>query len=204
MELPQSVCNVNCLFNYVKAVRLSRRCCKDFKLRQHFFGLHAKTAHRPLFSPHLTNVKAWSYTIRLFSNRRWRATKGYPPLWRFHYHRQVLAQNSRTVLKEHSLTPPFSESEAVWICNRLLHQNDRAEMKLWFKSVRLTWLEFLWTDWVKDAVHERQRKSALKSMNKNSDSWRSWWALTFESAQTWIVISLVGKYINRPICHIPA
>lgn len=51
----------------------------------------------------------------------------------------------------------------------------------------------LCTDWVKDAVHERQRKSALQSMNKNSDSWRSWWALTFESAQTWIVISLVGE-----------
>jgi len=56
--------------------------------------------------------------------------------------------------------------------------------------------DFTTTDWVKDAVHERQRKSALKSMNKNSDSWRSWWALTFESAQTWIVISLVGATIG--------
>ncbi|KAI9288334.1 Cl channel CLC-3 [Umbelopsis sp. AD052] len=56
--------------------------------------------------------------------------------------------------------------------------------------------DFTTTDWVKDAVHERQRKSALQSMNKNSDSWRSWWALTFESAQTWIVISLVGATIG--------
>ncbi|KAJ2959531.1 hypothetical protein NQZ79_g5033 [Umbelopsis isabellina] len=50
--------------------------------------------------------------------------------------------------------------------------------------------------WVKDAVHERQRKSTFQSMNKDDDSWRSWWAITFESAQTWIVISLVGATIG--------
>ncbi|KAG2180237.1 hypothetical protein INT43_004026 [Umbelopsis isabellina] len=60
----------------------------------------------------------------------------------------------------------------------------------------LSLLLYFITDWVKDAVHERQRKSTFQSMNKNDDSWRSWWAITFESAQTWIVISLVGATIG--------
>ncbi|KAG2225200.1 hypothetical protein INT45_009529 [Circinella minor] len=51
-------------------------------------------------------------------------------------------------------------------------------------------------NWVKDAILERYRQSALERQNKSDNSWRAWWHMTFETAQTWIVVSLVGAAVG--------
>lgn len=48
-------------------------------------------------------------------------------------------------------------------------------------------------DWVKDAILERYRQSSFQKRNQNDNSWQAWWRMTFETTQTWIVVSLVGK-----------
>ncbi|OZJ04926.1 hypothetical protein BZG36_02653 [Bifiguratus adelaidae] len=54
--------------------------------------------------------------------------------------------------------------------------------------------DFTTIDWVQDAIHERKRKHLLQS-SKDS-TWRSWGELTYEQAQAWIVILLVGAAIG--------
>ncbi|ORY98910.1 chloride channel [Syncephalastrum racemosum] len=56
--------------------------------------------------------------------------------------------------------------------------------------------DFSTIDWVKDATLERYRQSTVHTQNVNDHSWRGWWKMTFETTQTWIVVSLVGAAIG--------
>ncbi|KAI9336269.1 chloride channel [Pilaira anomala] len=56
--------------------------------------------------------------------------------------------------------------------------------------------DFSTTDWVKDAILERYRQSSIQHQNHNDNSWRAWWHLTFETAESWIVVLLVGAAIG--------
>ncbi|RUS29203.1 LOW QUALITY PROTEIN: putative voltage-gated chloride channel, partial [Jimgerdemannia flammicorona] len=54
--------------------------------------------------------------------------------------------------------------------------------------------DFSTIDWVQDAIHERYRITALQE--QSDDSWRSWVRLSYEAAQAWIVVLLVGVGIG--------
>lgn len=56
--------------------------------------------------------------------------------------------------------------------------------------------DFSTIDWVKDAILERYRQSSFQKRNQNDNSWQAWWRMTFETTQTWIVVSLVGAAVG--------
>ncbi|KAJ8660067.1 hypothetical protein O0I10_004295 [Lichtheimia ornata] len=56
--------------------------------------------------------------------------------------------------------------------------------------------DFSTIDWVKDAILERYRQSSFQKRNQNDNSWEAWWRMTFETTQTWIVVSLVGAAVG--------
>ncbi|RCH86896.1 glycerol ethanol, ferric requiring protein [Rhizopus azygosporus] len=56
--------------------------------------------------------------------------------------------------------------------------------------------DFTTTDWVKDAIIERYRQAAVKSSISSDTTWRAWWHQTFETAESWVVIFLVGAAIG--------
>ncbi|KAI8979489.1 chloride channel [Mycotypha africana] len=56
--------------------------------------------------------------------------------------------------------------------------------------------DFTTTDWVKDAILERYRQSAVYNSHANDKSWRGWWQLTFENFESWLVVLLIGSGIG--------
>ncbi|CAG8603128.1 23517_t:CDS:2, partial [Cetraspora pellucida] len=57
--------------------------------------------------------------------------------------------------------------------------------------------DFTTIDWVQDAIYERSRMNALRSAAiENRFSWNTWFRLSYESSQAWIVVSIVGAIIG--------
>ncbi|CAG8438917.1 9680_t:CDS:10 [Scutellospora calospora] len=57
--------------------------------------------------------------------------------------------------------------------------------------------DFMTIDWVQDAIYERSRMNALRSAAiENRFSWNTWFRLSYESSQAWIVVSIVGAIIG--------
>ncbi|CAG8644123.1 2674_t:CDS:2, partial [Acaulospora colombiana] len=57
--------------------------------------------------------------------------------------------------------------------------------------------DFTTIDWVQDAIYERSRLNALRSAAiENRSSWATWFQLSYEAGQAWIVVSIVGIIIG--------
>ncbi|KAL1935811.1 hypothetical protein VTP01DRAFT_4951 [Rhizomucor pusillus] len=56
--------------------------------------------------------------------------------------------------------------------------------------------DFSTIDWVKDATLERFRQSTLHSRSEHDRSWRAWCKLTFETTQSWVIVSIIGAAIG--------
>ncbi|RIB21537.1 chloride channel [Gigaspora rosea] len=73
--------------------------------------------------------------------------------------------------------------------------NNNRDDKAWEEIKRYE--DFTTIDWVQDAICERSRMNALRiAAIENRFSWNTWFRLSYESSQAWIVVSIVGAIIG--------